>query len=77
MEGIFVFLIVFVIGYFIFGKRKQNPYIKTHQKKWQNEKQYDEYIVWLDSQGGDLPLKEVKFKEDIEIVNEVSKNFNK
>lgn len=78
MIEIVVFLIVFFIGYLIFGKKKENnPYIITHLKKWQNEKQYDEYIKWLDKNKGDIPLSEVKFKEDLEVLNEINKNFKK
>lgn len=77
MIEIAVFLLTVLIGYLIFGKKKENPYIKTHKKKWNNEKQYIDYIKWLDKQGGDLPLKEVKMIDDIEVLNEVNKNFNK
>lgn len=72
---LFVFGFVFV-GWLIFGDR-ENPYIKTHKRKWKNEVHYQEYLKWLDKKGGDMPLKEVKFKEDVEIMNEVSKHINK
>lgn len=71
------FIIVLIIGYAIFSNKHVNPYIKIHRRKWQNEKDYEDYIKWLDKQGGDLPLKEVKMNDDIEVLNEVSKNFNK
>lgn len=71
------FLIVFIIGYSLFANRHINPYIKTHKRKWQNEKDYDEYIKWLDKSGGDIPLKEVRMQDDIEVLKEVSKNLNK
>ena len=73
---IFPLLFVFV-GWLIFGKKTTNPYIKTHKRKWQNELDYREYIKWLDRQGGDLPLKEVQFKDDVEIIKEVSKHINR
>lgn len=74
---IIVFLIVFIIGYSIFENRRVNPYIKTHKRKWQNERDYENYIKWLDKKGGDLPLKEIKMNGDIEVLNEVGKNLNK
>lgn len=77
MIGVAIFIIIVVIGYAIFGNKHVNPYIKTHKRKWQNERDYDQYIKWLDKQGGDLPLKEVKMNDDIEVLNEVSKNLNK
>jgi len=70
-----VFLLVFISGFLLFGRKKQNPYIKTHKAKWKNERDYLEYIEWLDKSGGDLPINEIKFKEDREVLNEVSKNF--
>ena len=74
---IVTFLIVFIIGYSLFANRHVNPYIKTHKLKWQNERDYDEYIKWLDKNKGDLPLKEVRMQDDIEVLNEVSKYLNK
>lgn len=71
-------LIVFLIGFALFSKKKHiNPYIDIHKKKWQNEKDYEDYIDWLDKQGGDLPLKEVKMNDDLEVLKEISKNINK
>ena len=73
---IFPLLFVFV-GWLIFGKKTTNPYIKTHKRKWQNELDYREYIEWLDRQGGDLPIPEVKFKEDVEVEREIKKAMEK
>ncbi len=70
-----IFIFVFV-GSLIFGK-KENPYIKTHKRKWRNTEYYQEYLKWLDSKGGDVPLNEIKFKEDVEAMNEVSKHIKK
>lgn len=72
----FPFLFVF-FGWLLFGDKTENPYIKTHKRKWKNELHYQEYLKWLDKRGGDLPLMEVKFKEDVEIMNEVSKHINR
>ena len=72
---LFVFGFVFV-GWLIFGDR-ENPYIKTHKRKWENDKNYKEYLRWLDKQGGDNPLNKADFKEDIEIMNEVNKHISR
>lgn len=70
-------LIVFLIGFAVFSKKKHiNPYIAIHKNKWQNERDYEEYIKWLDKKGGDLPLKEVKMNDDLEVLKQVSKNIN-
>lgn len=74
IEGIITFFIVFIIGFLLFRKR-ENPYIKTHKRKWQSEKDYLNYLHWLSDNGGDLPLDEVKFKEDEKIIKEITNNF--
>ena len=73
---IFPLLFVFV-GWLIFGKKTTNPYIKTHKRKWKNTEHYHEYLKWLDSKGGDLPIPEVKFKEDMEVEREIKKAMEK
>ena len=72
---LFVFGFVFV-GWLIFCDR-ENPYIKAHKRKWENDKNYKEYLRWLDKQGGDNPLNKADFKEDIEIMNEVNKHISR
>lgn len=73
MIGLAVFLIFVVLGYRF--SRQKNPYIRAHQKKWKNEKYYDGYIKWLDSKGGDMPIKEVIGKEERELIKEIENNF--
>ena len=74
MIGVIAFIIVFAIGYLLFGRK--NPYIKCHKNKWQSEKDYLDYLDWLDESGGDLPIDEYKFHEDKEVIKEINKNFN-
>lgn len=67
---------IYFLGFLIFRK-KENPYIKTHKRKWKNERDYQEYLRWLDKKGGDSPLNEVKFVNDLEILKEVEKHMNR
>ena len=76
MIGIIIFLIVLFIGYKLFRK-KPNPYINTHKKKFQSEQDYLDYLDWLDELGGDLPIKEFKFKEDLEVIEKINENFKR
>jgi hypothetical protein len=45
-------------------KSSQNPYIKAHQMRKYNDESYDEYLNWLDKNGGDMPIDKVKSKEE-------------
>lgn len=69
LAGCLTFLVVFYIGFYFF--RKRNPYISAHKRKWQNEKDYEEYLKWLDRNKGDNPLKKVDTEEDAELLKEV------
>ena len=71
MTGVFVFVVVVFIGYNL--TKEKNPYIRAHTKKWKNERYYDKYIKWLDRKGGDAPIKEVKSKEDKELIDKILK----
>lgn len=75
MTIIVTFLITVFVGFLIFRK-KENPYIKVHRRKWQNESDYMEYLKWLDKEGGDCPLPEIKLKSDLEVLEQVNKNLN-
>lgn len=75
---ILLFPIAFVfIGYLIFGKKKENPYIRLHKNKWKNETDYQQYLKWLDKKGGDVPLKQAKFNDEKEVERELSKHLNR
>lgn len=72
-------LAIFLIVFWLFGKpqrREQfNPYIKEHRLKWKAEKQYREYLKWLDSKGGDVPIAEVKHKADVKAEKEIERHL--
>lgn len=72
-------LAIFLIGFWIFGKpqrREQfNPYIKAHRLKWKAEKEYQEYLKWLDKKGGDNPLPESKHPNDVKAEREIEKHL--
>lgn len=61
-------------GWLIFGKR-ENPYIRKHKRKWRNDKEYFEYLDWLNKKGGDVPLKKSRIKEDIDIEKEINETI--
>ena len=72
-------LTIFLIGFWIFGKRQRNeqfnPYIKAHLRKWKNQKRYREYLKWLDKKGGDIPIAEIKTPEDAKAQKEIEKHL--
>lgn len=41
-----------------------NPYIVAHRVKMANDKMYDEYLQWLDKNGGDIPFEKWKIEEE-------------
>lgn len=45
-------------------KDEDNPYIKAHRVKMQNDKMYNEYLKWLDKNGGDIPFEKWKTREE-------------
>ncbi len=66
-----IYLFIVFLGYQ--ASKEKNPYIKAHKKKWKNEKYYDRYLKWLDKNKGDMPLKEVKTKEEKELIDKIMK----
>lgn len=72
-------LAIFLIGFWIFGKPKRreqlNPYIKAHIRKWKHQSQYQQYLKWLDSKGGDVPIDEIKTLEDAKASKEIEKHL--
>ena len=49
-----------------------NPYVKAHLAKMQNDKSYQEYLEWLNNNGGDLPFEKWKTKEEIEFEDKLN-----
>ena len=48
------------------GTDVNNPYIKAHLSKKKGDTTYQEYLKWLDKNGGDMPLEKLKTKEELE-----------
>ena len=43
-----------------------NPYIEAHKLRHENDKNYEDYLSWLNEQGGDIPIKKVLTREEWE-----------
>jgi hypothetical protein len=53
-----------IFGYTPKGK---NPYIDAHKRKFKNDRDYEEYLKWLNTdQRRDIPFEKVKTKRDAE-----------
>lgn len=69
--SLFILLIIcFCVGYFIlsifgFFLKKPNPYISYHKKRILNDKNYEEYLKWLDKENGSLPVSKLLTREEI------------
>lgn len=56
-------------------EKENNPYIEAHKLKVQNDKNYEEYIDWLDKNGGGVPFAKVETKEDKEASQTIKNLF--
>lgn len=45
--------------------KNDNPYVVAHKQKFENDAMYDEYLHWLDENGGDLPFEKMKTQEEL------------
>ena len=60
--------------YWVLPKKKKqeaprpqpNPYIEAQRRRDQNDRWYDEYISWMDHNGGGMPMDKVKTPEEME-----------
>ena len=43
---------------------EDNTYITSHRIKMANDEMYDQYLEWLDKNGGDLPFEKWKTQEE-------------
>ena len=43
---------------------QSNPYIEAQKRRNQNDHWYDEYISWMDHNGGGMPMDKVKTPEE-------------
>lgn len=65
------------LAMFLFWPKKKtlqevNPYIEAHKLKVKNDENYDEYIDWLDKNGGGIPFSKIQTKEDIEAEKKIN-----
>lgn len=52
-----------------------NPYIAAHRMKLSYDKMYDEYLDWLDKNGGDLPFEKWKTDEELQADAKINKSL--
>lgn len=57
------------------NKSNSNPYIAYHKSKMENDKNYDEYIEWLDENGNGVPVDKVKSPEDVKAEKKINQLF--
>lgn len=50
----------------------RNKYIRLHQARIKNKKQYRQYLRWMSKHGHELPIDEVKSRAEIEFENELN-----
>lgn len=79
MVFVAIVVIYVIIANFWFWNRPENknPYIKTHRRKLKIKQNYENYLQWLDSKGGDVPMKKITFHDDTEVIKEISKILNR
>lgn len=56
--------------------KNDNPYVIAHKLKFKNDAMYDEYIQWLDENGGDLPFDKMKTQEELKVEKIIDKKLN-
>lgn len=62
--------------FWVFGnplKRQRNLYINAHRVKIDNDRQYDEYLKWLNKKGEGVPIPKVMTKEDAEAEKQIKR----
>jgi hypothetical protein len=54
----------------------KNPYIQAHKFKNSNDELYNEYLIWLDKNGGDIPFEKYVYLPDKKFDSEIDKLIN-
>lgn len=54
-------------------KEDSNPYIKAQKLINANHKNYDDYLIWMQNNGGGIPLDKVMTREEFEGDAEIKK----
>lgn len=86
---IFAYLIIAVIGlslcyawvkfvFFIFKlfkpkPKEKNPYIEAQKIINENDEKYQEYLLWMQSNGGGVPMQKLMTKEEFEVDREIKR----
>lgn len=55
--------------------KADNPYIQMHRLKFENDAMYEEYIEWLDKNGGDIPFEKWKTSLDRKADRDINKHL--
>ena len=63
----------FINAFFSLFEKKENPYVEAHKAKKKGDAVYQEYLNWLDKNGGDMPLEKLKTKEEFEFEKKLHK----
>lgn len=76
---ILFFVFVYIIGMWVYKVFRyffvsKNPYILHHKVVDHNEKNYDDYLKWLDKKGGGLPVDKIKTAEEKNFEKQYSKH---
>lgn len=53
-------------AFFNWIQPKKNPYVEVHKAKIKNDIAYQDYLNWLDRNGGDMPFDKWKTKEEMD-----------
>jgi len=52
-----------------------NPYIEAHLIRRRNDNDYEEYLKWLDDNGGGLPINKILTREEWEFKQQLDNAF--
>jgi hypothetical protein len=64
----------FVFAIFrMIAKKKVNPYIEAQKNIEANNKNYEDYLLWMDKKGSGVPLEKIKTIEEEKAENQYKK----
>ena len=52
--------------------KNSNPYITAHKVKFKNDKDYDNYLRWLNKKGGDMPIDKLKSIQELQFEKQLN-----
>ena len=56
--------VVFSVFAYINTRRNSNPYINAERVKMKNDKDYENYLKWMDKHGTGAPMQKLKSREE-------------